>query len=309
MGWNLFPHRPLAQSSSSPTPKDTDTELSYDSHPDEIARNSPTPTRTRLEELRAELKKLLSQNGGYTKDPEVVSVIDELIKINPCVDACARTPEFVGEFSALTCPNFPGRLESQPGQEHIVQYSLGRMSFNIFQPTKLACTLRSIRNPVVCLGKTEDGKNVFSYPLVLDITIHTDDGDLPATLINEAQCYEHTDIINRLMVSFTGGTLLPTKEVLNDPTMLARWSKTFEGAYEKANQERSYWGWISQFFLKLLMGLTYPTDESLAKHSFHFDMKRSPVGHLDVLYLDEEIRITKGNRGTVVVVERSMSGP
>jgi PAP_fibrillin len=298
MGWNLLPQRPL---SSSSCPTISEPKLSEEC-PRVCCTSSPP---TRLDELKAELRALLSKNGGSTKDPQVVSVIDELVMINPCITTCANSSLFLGEFSALTGPNFPGRLKSEPGQEHVVQYSLGRMSFNIFQPNKLACTLRSIRNPVVSLGTTQDGKSKFSYPLVLDITIHAEDGDLPAILINEAQCYEHTDICNRLMVSFTGGTLLPTEEVHKDSAKLAIWSKTFEGAYQKADEERSYLGWIFKLFLKILMGLTYPTDESLAKHCFHFDMNRSPVGYLDVLYLDEELRITKGNRGTIVVVERS----
>ena len=147
-----------------------------------------------------------------------------------------------------------------------------------------------------------------AYPLVCDITVHTDDGDLPAILIMEATCSENPDINTRLMVSFTGGTLLPAKELRNDSSKLDLWSRTFEGAYKKADEERSYFGWLFQFFIKILLGLTYPTDESLAKHSFHFDMKRSPVGYFDVLYLDDDLRITKGNRGTIVVAERVRTG-
>ena len=35
-----------------------------------------------------------------------------------------------------------------------------------------------------------------------------------------------------------------------------------------------------------------------------FAMKRSPKGSLEIIYLDEELRITRGNKGTVVVCER-----
>ena len=97
---------------------------------------------------------------------------------------------------------------------------------------------------------------------------------------------------------------MPTEEVLNDESKLELWSRTFEGAYKQADKERSYFGWAFQFLIKILLGLTYPTDATLSKHSFRFEMKRSPVGYLDVLYLDNDLRITKGNRGTVVVVER-----
>ena len=309
MGWNLLPQIPLSLSLPYIDTKDAHSKQSNGWDLEETTSTSPsTVPPTRLEELKGELRMLLSTNGGSTKDPSVLSVIEELIKINPCLSA-ARSSEFLGEFSALTCPNFPGQLKQTPGQEHIVQYSLGRMSFNIFQPNNLTCTVRSVRNHVVCFGKTPKGNPKFSYPLIADITIHTKDGDLSATLINEAECYEHNEINNRLMVTFTGGTLLPTQEVLQDTTRLTIWSDTFQGAYQKADEQRSYLGWIFQLFIKLVMGLTYPTDEALAKHCFHFDMKRCPLGHIDVLYQDEEIRITKGNRGTIVVVERNMSHP
>ncbi len=37
-----------------------------------------------------------------------------------------------------------------------------------------------------------------------------------------------------------------------------------------------------------------------------FTMKRSPKGRLEILYLDEEMRITRGvERGTVLVCERN----
>jgi hypothetical protein len=156
-----------------------------------------------------------------------------------------------------------------------------------------------------------DEKN-FSYHLVLDITIHTPDGDLPATMINEAHCYEHPDVNNRLMVTFTGGTLMPADELVNDKFKLQLWGTTFEGAYKKADEERSYLGWIFQYFMKFLLGLTLPSDnsgnsEEILKNTFRFSMKRSPTGHMDVLYLDEDLRITKGNRGTIVVAERTVT--
>lgn len=35
-----------------------------------------------------------------------------------------------------------------------------------------------------------------------------------------------------------------------------------------------------------------------------FQMRRSPKGKLAILYLDEELRITRGEKGTVLVCER-----
>lgn len=295
MGWNPLPHRIITEPSSRVAQKDADLEEDSSQH------SQTNSSQIRIDDLKVELKSLLSKNGGSTKDPAVAAIVHELAELNPCVENCAQSPEFLGDFQSLTCPNFPGRLTPKPGQEGLVQYTLGRMSFKIFQPAKLVCTMRSVRNPVAKQGTTEDGKTKLSYPLVVDLTIHTPGGDLPAILINEAHCYENSDVNNRLMVSFTGGTLMPAEEVRNDPSKLELWCSTFEGAYKKADEERSYFGWVFQFIIKILLGLTYPTD---SKHVFRFGMKRSPVGFLDILYLDEDLRITKGNRGTIVVAER-----
>jgi hypothetical protein len=270
--------------------------------------------------LKAQLKSLLTQHDGSTKHPEVEHCIAELAELNPCHgESVLDSPHFLGHYTALTSPNFPGRLQDTKEQEHVVQYTLGRLSFNIFQPNKLVCTLRSVRNPVH-VSTNEDikarhpGITVYTYPLILDITIHTPDGDLDACLQNEAYCFENgnDETPNRLSVLFSGGTLLPTEQVTKDDAKLALWKETFEGAYHKAETERSMAGQMLQFLMNAMMGLTLPTDattmneeEARMEHSFHFEMKRSPAGYLDVLYLDEDLRITRGNRGTLVVVERS----
>jgi hypothetical protein len=262
--------------------------------------------------LKAKLKSLLAKYNGCTKNYEVVDVVSRLVELNPTTQNCAQSDFFEGEFSTLTTPTFPGRLKAlTKDQEDIVQYTLGRISFNIFQPNKLVCTLRSVRNPVrLRTVPMKDGRTTFSYHMMLDIIIHTPDGgDLPATMINEAYCYEHPDVNNRLLVTFTGGTLMPGNEIINDTKKLTLWETTLKGAYQKADEERSYMGWFFHYFLKLLLGLTLPSDlnnhQDILKNTFHFDMKRSPTGHMDILYLDEDLRITRGNRGTIVIAERA----
>ncbi len=37
-----------------------------------------------------------------------------------------------------------------------------------------------------------------------------------------------------------------------------------------------------------------------------FEMKKSPKGILKLLYLDDELRITRGNRGTVLACQRQV---
>jgi hypothetical protein len=266
-------------------------------------------------EIKAKLKSLLMKYNGCTKHPDVVQLIEELSNLNPASQAAdiSKSPLFLGEFYALTSPNFPGRIKPSPGQEHIVQYTLGRLSFNLFEPKKLVCTLQTVRNPVYPMETSSQDdsspSNRTVYPLYLDITIHTPKGDLDAVLRNEAFCCPAKDKPDRIMVTFTGGSLEPASHLSSSPDKLELWAETFKDAYTKAEEERSYVGTFFHYILKLMLGLTLPTDETLRKHTFHhhFEMKRSPVGSLDILYLDQDIRITKGNRGTLCVVERATS--
>ena len=281
----------------------SEAELSYSTYPDSSVSGASS---SQTEQLKAELKSLLRQHNGSTKHPEVVRVCQELSKQYSSQSKTTNDFDeelFLGDFIALTCPNFPGRLPTnKDGDDSIVQYTLGRLSFKIFQPNSLVCTLRSVRNPVSkCLQNDSSGGRAYQYPLILDITIHTPGGDLDAMLINKAIATPHDSLKGRLNVKFSGGTLMPSRHVKEDPQKWKLWKATFEHAYETAHQQRSYLGRMVQYVIQMVLGLTLPDDDDSA---FSFDMKRSPTGHLDVLYLDEDLRITKGNRGTLVVVER-----
>lgn len=48
----------------------------------------------------------------------------------------------------LSAPTFPGRIKPQPGQEGEYQYTLGQMSFDLFEPNGLVCIVNSVINPV-----------------------------------------------------------------------------------------------------------------------------------------------------------------
>eukprot|EP00529_Nitzschia_sp_RCC80_P023361 CAMPEP_0113482970 /NCGR_PEP_ID=MMETSP0014_2-20120614/23193_1 /TAXON_ID=2857 /ORGANISM="Nitzschia sp." /LENGTH=467 /DNA_ID=CAMNT_0000376503 /DNA_START=143 /DNA_END=1546 /DNA_ORIENTATION=- /assembly_acc=CAM_ASM_000159 len=363
-------------SSSNPSiDVDVDVDVNVEVDDSNMGAADDEDTSSLRHELKEQLRSLLLKYHGCTKHDDVRNVINQLVKVNPTSTNCTKSDLFEGEYHTLTAPTFPGRIQpinnnnvdnvvdnvdvgglDKSTASKVVQYTLGKLSFNLFQPNKLVCTLKSIRNPVRASTKTEPpvpnanstktaanmkNKKMFSYHLVSDITIHTPDGqDLPATMMNEAWCYENPNLSNRLMVTFTGGTLMPSMETVEDSSKMQLWKQTFDEAYRRADEERSYAGWMFYYFLKLLFGLsmTLPgssntdtgsddsilsssnasntstttimsmkTRREIAKNSFHFDMKRSPTGHFDVLYLDEDIRITKGNRGTVVVVERCRS--
>lgn len=140
----------------------------------------------------------------------------------------------------------------------------------------------------------------------MDLTIHAPEGDLPAVVTHDAVCYECPKQRHRLKVTFKGSTLLPAREVLSNPELLQVWKDTFLGAYERAKKESNFLSKTLRGLLTWWFQMTLPSDDELANSedfSVHFEMKRSPRGYLDILYMSETTRITKGNRGTLVVVE------
>ena len=262
---------------------------------------------------KSNLKDLLAKHNRSAKHPEVARAIEELVSMNQTKDA-ALSPYLEGSYVTLTRAEFPGRLKQDPGNEHIDQYTLGRMSFGVFQPANLVCTVvnsyNDLRRTSNEEGDSQDGGEyrTFSYPLVTRIVIHTPKGDFPASLLMEALCSSHKQPKNRLGVTFVGGTLTPGEEVRSDPNRLTLWREVFAHAYAKAEAERSYFSSFMLYVFKWMFQLTTPTDEeALASETccFRFEMKRCPHGYVDVLYLDEDMRITKGNRGTVVILERA----
>ena len=278
----------------------------------------------KLKAAKSKLKTALQQYKGSTKNAKVMQAINELAVMNPTKNA-AESPLLLGEFIAHTSPDFPGRIKPEKGLEDVVQYTLGRLSFGIFQPHHLKCTIRSVRNSIIENAPDDDSEaaeaarvfsaangncKTFSYPIQIDLTIHTPQGDLPATMCHSAIAYVIPEHPDRLGVTFCGGSLAPTYAVRSDPELMTLWTKVFDHAYSKAEEERSFVSSVLQYIFKKVFQLSTPTDDDLEsndKHAVSFAMKRSPRGYWDVLYLDEDIRITRGNRGTIIVVERVSS--
>lgn len=259
------------------------------------------------ERLEASLKKLLKSHYGSTKHKEVLKEIDNLIPHNPVKDQDpTASSHWEGDFVCHTIPEFPGRLKNE--DKSVIQYTLGRLSFGVFQPHNLVCTIRSVRQSIGVRMQTETGAfRSYEYPVLMDLTIHTVDGqELPAVVSHDAICFKCPKNQQRLKVIFKGSTLVPSQEVLNDTALFQTWQTTFAGAYAKADKER---GIISKTFRGMMawwFQMTFPDDQQMEQsrnHSVHFEMKRSPKGWLDVLYLSDNTRVTQGNRGTIVVVE------
>ena len=146
-----------------------------------------------------------------------------------------------------------------------------------------------------------------SYIFDILLDIQTPDGKLlPANVINYGVCTPKTP--TRLGAKFSKGTLKPNFDISSpDNVELADlWKETFDCAIEKEANEKSYLAqlgtWAMHGMMKMMMGLEPPVDT--ADYTQTYNITRPFIGYLDILYLDDDFRVTRGNKGTVVVAER-----
>ncbi len=108
------------------------------------------------------------------------------------------------------------------------------------------------------------------------------------------------EVPNRHSIWFTGGRMEPN----NDPTDVNEWKRLFQ----RPEHQKRGWGEQAKLLAaKMLMGATVPT-EMAEDGSMEFTFTRPLGGHgvayLDVIYLDDTLRIVRGHRGTIFVFAR-----
>ena len=271
-----------------------------------------------IQNAKQHLRDVLAANYFNTKNEEVAEAVESLSKLwksdaNATIPAApAKSDLILGDWRILSAPDFPDRIVTE-GEPNKFQYTLGRVAFNIFEPKKAIVTMLhpTIVNSVHRYNneqKEEDGQKEqeegkATYNIVNKIIIHTENGDLPAELYLEGYCYPTPQNDERLTVGFTGGTLRKSAkedaDYAKDEKLQTLWEDTFGNIYSKADKERGYLDSVMRWMMKFMLKMTMPTDESMS-----YEMKRVMHGYLDCLFLDEEMRITRGNRGSVVIMEK-----
>ncbi len=240
-------------------------------------------------QAKAELKEALSKYGGNTKNEVVVAAIDKLISLNPTSEPARTETLMDGDWLLINAPNFPGGEQLEDGK---LAYTLGRLAFNMFQPAALKLVIEQVSQPVFPVGNGEQR----SHDIVVTFrSIETKFSNIRGIVRNLGVC----NPINShfLQVKFTGGILEPAPD-----TDLQTWKAIFR----EANQPKQR-NWLDQLKLilpKIMFGILPPQGMDEQTGKIVFSMNRSPVGKLEILYLDENLRITKGERGTVLVCEK-----
>jgi hypothetical protein len=250
---------------------------------------------------KEKLKQILKAEDGKVT-PEALKLIEELQEYNPSAKNGANSAlsSFVeGNFELLSALDQKNCGCFGKDSDGYTRHSLGRIAFNMFQPTDLMCSIIRVDNPV---SNEENNSNTFSY--VTNVLFRFEDEEtgnkVEANSVNYAVCKPSEKVVGRLDVTFLRGKLTPSHNATSQEKEI--WMRVFGNQQPKTKpplQER-----FSKLFAKLFMGLKLPSGVDESTGAVSYEMTRPPVGHLDIMYLDEDLRITKGNRETIIVAAR-----
>jgi len=192
-----------------------------------------------------------------------------------------------GLWYGVSRENFPGGLGQDEQGRNV--YTLGRCSFNMFQPLDLEVSLLEGRQNRVQL--LDDSTHSFNNY----IPFETRSG-MSGMLTVSGNVELDPKVRARMKVRFTGGEIRP-----GPGTPISEWNSVFE---EQNMRGMSTGQKLTQWIAKIAFGLIRPTGAD-PEGVVSYEMTKAPKGYLDVLFLDEDLRITRGNRGTIVVATRA----
>lgn len=239
------------------------------------------------EAAKAALREALAAYGGDTKNKVVASAVEKLRYLNPTVAPAYSGSLLESEWLLISAPNFPQGKQREDGK---FAFTLGRLAFNLFQPVDLKVVIDRVLQPVFSLGNEEQR----SHDIIVEFT--TVDERLPklmGVVRNLGVCQPISNTV--LQVKFTGGILAP-----RDTKQMEDWKAVFG----EQGSSRSWKEKLTSNAFRAIFGLIPPKSMNLETGEVSFTMHRSPKGRLEILYLDEELRITRGERGTILVCER-----
>ncbi|WP_066426716.1 PAP/fibrillin family protein [Anabaena sp. 4-3] len=240
-------------------------------------------------EAKIALRQALAVSNGNTKDQAVIAAIENLQAVNPQTAPARNNTLMDGRWLLISAPNFPGGELLPNGK---FAYTLGRLAFNMFEPTKLKLVIDRVLQPVLPVGNGEQR----THDIVVEFTtIDESSAPLSGVVRNLGVCQPASDTV--LQVKFTGGVLAPQN--LNQ---IDAWRGVF--GQQSQPKQRTFKEHLMSVFLRLMFGLVPPQGMNNTTGEVAFTMERSPKGRLSILYLDEELRITRGEKGTVLVCER-----
>jgi hypothetical protein len=312
---------------------DLDTLMGY------IVNTDPSEKEAGFFVKRAKLALLqeLAKTGGDTTTPAFKQCLEQLTLWNSLDGFDARkkpsrrdeSAKLEGTWITLSKPQFSECLGTTENEEFL--YSLGRMSFDMFLPTKLVCSIQGTFNRVKLLRRKDvdlikhvpaslkaelDEKNkvIRTYDIVTAFTIEAakpeTETDSPNIEINKpikglmttnGYVLANPQKTDRLSIWFTGGAIECNGDCDEDT---ARWKKLFGN---KKVPARQFWEKTRYFAANVLMGAK-AAEKMEPDGKLSYSLERPIGGHdtayVDLLYLDSTLRIARSHNGIIYAFGR-----
>jgi hypothetical protein len=301
--------------------------------------------RQDIESIRDQFVKELKANGGDTDSPGIQSQLAILTSFYLSSDNDARAVhgnvsafDLDGTWLTLTKPTYPESKGTNDIGQHV--YALGRMSFDMFRPTGLICSIQGTFNTIHAIDPVSEQLPVFiprslrrevmrsvsddqvdslrTYNIVVAFTIepnqtrtgtnslHAKQSDyvirrpIRGIMTNYGYILPDPEVPNRLSIWFTGGTL----EVNDEENDLEEWKRIFDDSTVPKRDMREFARLLAA---KVLLGAD-ASDEVAPDGSMSYTLKRPIGGHgsafCDVLYLDDSLRIMRGHAGSLYIFSK-----
>jgi len=302
-----------------------------DDEPSHMVSSCRAPLSAAVAPLRDEVLHSLAVTQGDVDSPKFKKALDPLLRYFSQTELDAQphvqSHNVDGMWLTLSKPTFFGCLGENDNGDPM--YTLGRMSFDMFSPTNIVCSLQGNFNPVEIVTddernkmlelvpkslreEVESGRTILrTYHVVTAFTIEPSSAAFPKApnkdvhrpirgiMTTYGYCLPDPEVNNRHSIWFTGGRIEPN----NNPSDIAEWKRLFALHPPK----HSFGEKAKLLAVKLLMGAVVP--ESINKDgSMEYTFTRPIGGHgiayVDLVYMDESMRIVRGHRGTVFVFSR-----
>ncbi|CAN0543851.1 unnamed protein product, partial [Ectocarpus sp. 12 AP-2014] len=176
--------------------------------------------------------------------------------------------------------------------------TLGRLVFNIFEPVNLPVLIVSIKNIIGDRPENADPAYESNYAISTR-WVARDGSGLRGRVEISGTCWEDPSIPERVLVRFSKGSIEP-----DEGQDLDAWRKVIGNP--RRNPSEGIETPLFSYFRRpqVVFGFQGPADDLGPRGELSYEMKRSPQGYLDIIYLDEEMRVTRGQQGALVVVDR-----
>jgi hypothetical protein len=288
-------------------------------------RNSSTEDSD-IDDLRRSIIAELTLAKGDTTTPKFASLLLALHTYHLQIDPSEHGSPHNGEWRLISGPSYhecEGANDS--GQ---AMYTLGRMSFDMFRPSDLKCSMGRIMNLIDDLPAESGAEELpFSlrmirqsnphicglkrYDIITELFIEVDDDlyklhklrsrRVPAILTTRGYCMIDGRCPDHLSIWFSSGSL--TRGELVD---VEDWRQIFEQDSSSTNSGKLQ-SKAETIARRVFLGAESFSDN---EGNLHFKLHR-PIGgsnkvFVDTIYADDSLRILRGNHGSILVFEREI---